>query len=38
LPTTSWPKIQQHIAEVTAAVDALKPGDFIELHFATPPE
>jgi hypothetical protein len=38
LPTTSWPKIQQRIAEVTAAVDALKPGDFTELRFATPPE
>ena len=34
LPTTSWPKIQQYIAEVTAAVDALKPSDFTELHFA----
>ncbi|MGE0120750.1 MAG: DUF5615 family PIN-like protein [Dongiaceae bacterium] len=34
LPTTSWPKIQQNIAEVTAAIDALKSGDFTELHFA----
>ena len=33
LPTTSWPKIQAHIAKVTAAVDALRPGDFVELQF-----
>jgi hypothetical protein len=33
LPTTSWPKIQGHIARVVAAVNALKPGDFVELQF-----
>ena len=33
LPTTSWPKIQRHIDRVVAAVNALKPGDFIELSF-----
>jgi hypothetical protein len=38
LPTTSWPKIRQHIAEVAAAVDALKAGDFAELHFTALPE
>jgi hypothetical protein len=34
LPTTSWPKIQQHIPDVVTAVNALKPGDFIELTFS----
>ena len=33
LPTTSWPRIQQHLSEVVAAVNALQPGDFIELEF-----
>ena len=33
LPTTSWPKIQTQIAKVTAAVDALRPGDYVELRF-----
>lgn len=33
LPTTSWPKIRKHVAEVRAAVAALKPGDFVELTF-----
>jgi hypothetical protein len=33
LPTTSWPKIQAHEEEVAAAVDALRPGDFVELNF-----
>jgi hypothetical protein len=27
LPTTSWPKIQAHEADVIAAVNALRPGD-----------
>src|SRR3954466_2040484 len=35
LPTTSWPKIQSHLPEVRAAVDALKPGDFVELQFSS---
>lgn len=33
LPTTSWPEIQKHINQVSDAVTALKPGDFIELSF-----
>jgi hypothetical protein len=33
LPTTSWPEIQKHAGLVSSAVDALKPGDFIELEF-----
>ena len=34
LPTTSWPKIQAHEAQVVAAVNALRPGDFAELNFS----
>jgi hypothetical protein len=33
LPTTSWPAIQARRNEVTAAVEALRPGDFVELSF-----
>jgi hypothetical protein len=33
LPTTNWPKIQRHQAEVTAAVNALRPGDYRELRW-----
>ena len=33
LPTTSWPKIQQHTHQIAAAVAVLKPGDFVELKF-----
>jgi len=34
LPTTSWPRIQAHIEQIMVAVDALSPGDFVELRFA----
>jgi hypothetical protein len=34
LPTTSWPAIEQHIAEVVEAVSAIQPGEFRELTFA----
>lgn len=34
LPTTSWPKIQAHVAEVIAAVNKLSPGEFRELSFS----
>jgi hypothetical protein len=34
LPTTSWPTIQAHEAEVVAAVNALRPGDVVELNFS----
>jgi len=34
LPTTSWPKIRAHEAEVVAAVSALRPGDAVELNFS----
>ncbi len=33
LPTTSWPEIQKHLGPISDAVNALKPGDFIELKF-----
>jgi hypothetical protein len=33
LPTTSWPEIQKHTSKIADAVNALKPGDFIELSF-----
>jgi len=31
LSTTSWPRIQQALSAVVEAVDALRPGDFVEL-------
>ena len=31
LSTTSWPRIQRHIALVVAAVNALRPGEFRDL-------
>ena len=34
LPTTGWPKIRAHEAEVVAAVSALRPGDAVELNFS----
>jgi hypothetical protein len=33
LPTTSWPEIRNHLGEISNAVNALKPGDFVELEF-----
>ena len=33
LPTTSWPKIRDGQAQVVAAVDALRVGDFVSLSF-----
>ena len=35
LPTTNWLEIRNHLPEVTAAVNALKPGDCRELHWTT---
>jgi hypothetical protein len=29
LPTTSWPKLRPHAAQIAAAVDALVPGELI---------
>ena len=34
LPTTSWPRIQPHVASVLTAVNALRAGEFRELTFA----
>jgi hypothetical protein len=34
LPTTSWPKIRDHEAQVVAAVNALRTGDVVELKFS----
>lgn len=34
LPTTSWPKIRAHQAQVIAAVNALRAGDVVELNFS----
>ena len=34
LPTTSWPRIQQHVSQVTEAVNRLRPGDFVEMTFS----
>lgn len=33
LPTTRWPIIQRHAAEVAAAVASLQPGGFRELNW-----
>ena len=33
LPTTSWPAIRLHAEQVAVAIDALRPGDFVELRF-----
>jgi predicted nuclease of predicted toxin-antitoxin system len=31
LPTTSWPKIQSHQAQIAIAIEALHPGEVVEL-------
>jgi hypothetical protein len=33
LPTTSWPRIQAHLNQILEAVNALKPGEFVEIQF-----
>jgi hypothetical protein len=33
LPTTSWPELRLHQSEIAAAIDALCPGDFVEMQF-----
>jgi hypothetical protein len=32
-PTTSWPEIRNHTAEIIAAVSSIEPGGYIELHW-----
>jgi hypothetical protein len=33
LPTTNWMQIRQHLAKVTAAVEAMQSGEYRELQF-----
>jgi hypothetical protein len=33
LPTTNWLEIQRHQEEVAAAVNAMRPGEYRELHW-----
>ena len=33
LPTTNWPKIQNHLPEIVGLVDAMKPGEHKELRW-----
>jgi hypothetical protein len=33
LPTTSWPRVREHVDAVASAVDGLQPGDYRELAF-----
>jgi hypothetical protein len=37
LPTTSWRKIQRHLACVVAVVAAIRPGDYHEVVFTDSP-
>ncbi|HUP60647.1 MAG TPA: hypothetical protein VNA69_09540 [Thermoanaerobaculia bacterium] len=32
--TTSWPILQRHLPKIVKAVNALRPGDFVELNFS----
>ena len=31
LPFASWPKLQRHVATIVAAIEALTPGQYLEL-------
>jgi hypothetical protein len=31
LPTANWPKIESHTSEIEAAVERIKPGDYVAL-------
>lgn len=31
LPTTSWPRLREQTQQIAAAIDTLKPGDYVEL-------
>jgi hypothetical protein len=33
LPTTSWPRIQAHLNQIIDAVNALRPGELVEIQF-----
>lgn len=38
LPTTSWPKIRAHVAEVAEAISGLRPGDYREFTLQGEPQ
>jgi len=31
--TTSWPKLQRHLAEIVSGIEKINPGDFVEMSF-----
>jgi hypothetical protein len=31
LPFASWPKLERHKSKIVAAIEALKPGDYLDL-------
>lgn len=31
LPTTSWPRLQEHVQKIAAVLAKLKPGEYLEL-------
>lgn len=31
LPTTSWPELRAHQSQIAAAINALRPGDVVEI-------
>ena len=31
LPTTSWPRLQEHVQKIAAALTGIKPGEYYEL-------
>lgn len=33
LPTTSWPRIREHVSHVVAALEAARPGHYHEITF-----
>jgi len=33
LMTTSWPKIKSSVTKVTDAIQQIKPGEYVEIHF-----
>jgi hypothetical protein len=33
LPTTNWPKIQSHTAEIESAVEQIQPGAYVALEW-----
>jgi len=31
LPFASWPKLERHKSKIVAAIEALQPGDYLDL-------